>query len=345
VRVEHWRGQAKRASLAAAFFLAAPLLLIAAPFVLVVAIAADVGEARRDLPKSRLVLMAVNYIVLEWIGIGAAGVLWLMTGLGRFIGRPWSQRIHRSVQGWWAHSMTSAARRWLGLRFVVENPEVLAGGRVIVAAQHASFFDALLPTFLLRPSEPRPTRHVLKRELGFDPCLGIYGHRQPNHFVDRSSRDGDVELCAIRDLASTAGDASLVIFPEGTFRSATNPDRVFAHLAEESPDRSVRLRLKHLLPVRPGGLLTLLRGAPDHDLVFVAHKGLEHAGSFRAIADAVPFRSPIRVRLWRTSADSLRADSGDALEQIDASWQLMDDWIAEVEEISARLHLDGVAGS
>jgi 1-acyl-sn-glycerol-3-phosphate acyltransferase len=324
--------------------------------VLVVAIAADIGESRRDLPKSRLVLMAVNYIMLEWIGIGAAGLLWFATGLGRYIGRPWSQRLHRSIQGWWAYSMTSAARRWLGLSFEVENPEVPTGGRVIVAAQHASFFDALLPTFLLRLSELRPTRHVLKRELGLDPCLGIYGYRQPNHFVDRSSQDGDVELCAIRDLASTAGDASLVIFPEGTFRSATNPERIFARLAEDSPERNARLRLKHLLPVRPGGLLALLNGAPNHDVVFVAHKGLEHVGSFRAIADAVPFRSPVRVRLWRIPAAGLRADSGDALEQIDAHWQRMDDWLdtrastggcpfTGIEEITARLHLDGVAGS
>lgn len=316
-----------RAALAAAFFLAAPALVIAAPLLLLVAMAADIGKARRDLPKSRLVLMAANYVVLEWIAIGAAGVLWFATGLGRFIGRPWSQRLHRSIQDWWAHSMTRAARRWLGLSFEIENPEVPATGRAIVAAQHASFFDALLPTFLLRSSGRRPTRHVLKRELGFDPCLGIYGHRQPNHFVDRANHDGDAELGDIETLASTAGDASLVIFPEGTFRSATNPERVFARLAEESPERSARLRLKHLLPIRPGGLLALLRGAPNHDLVLVAHKGLEHAGSFRAIADAVPFQSPVRVRLWRVPAATLRADSADALEQIDTVWQHMDDWL------------------
>jgi 1-acyl-sn-glycerol-3-phosphate acyltransferase len=327
VRLNRRRGQAKRASLAAALFCVAPFLLIAAPFFLAIAIAVDIGEARRDFPKSRLVLMATNYVVLEWIGIGAAGVLWLTTGLGHSVGRPWSQRLHRSIQDWWASSMTSAARRWLGLRFEIENPEVPTEGRVIVAAQHASFFDALLPTFLLRSSGQRPTRHVLKRELGFDPCLGIYGYRQPNHFVDRSSGDGEAELGEIRTLASTAGDAALVIFPEGTFRSAVNPERVFARLAKESPDRNVRLRLKYLLPVRPGGLMALLQGAPNHDVVLVAHKGLEHAGSFRAIADAVPFQSPVRVRLWRIPAATLRADSGNVLEQIDAYWQCMDDWL------------------
>jgi hypothetical protein len=73
--------------------------------------------------------------------------------------------------------------------------------------------------------------------------------------------------------------------------------------------------------------MALLQGAPNHDVVLVAHKGLEHAGSFRAIADAVPFQSPVRVRLWRIPAATLRADSGNVLEQIDAYWQCMDDWL------------------
>ncbi len=305
-----------------------PVVLLASPLLFAVSGAIDLTRRTKSAGVSRLVAMVLNYLVLEWIGVIAAFVLWVATGFGLFMGTGLSRRVHYSVQARWGQSVFAAAQRWLGLQVEFEGSTLEGGAPLIVAAHHASFFDALLPTLLLRRNGRYPVRHVLKRELSWDPCLGIYGHRHANHFVDRSSGD-TVEVAAIESLASGAGDESLVIFPEGTFRSASKPKQIFKKVAATDPDRGARLNLSHTLPPRPGGILALLKGAPEADVVFVGHVGFVAFGSLRSIAASVPFPEPIKVKSWRVPANNFGADPVENLLVIDSYWQLMDDWIGE----------------
>ncbi len=301
-----------------------PLVLIVSPVLLGAPWLADVVTERRRFGFTRLMAVTLSYLIYEWIGVVVAFPLWIASGFGMFMADDWSRRLHYRVQRWWAVGLFSAVGRWLGARVEIENGDLVAAGPIIIAARHASFIDALLPSVILARHSDLPARHVLKCELTWDPCLDIYGHRHPNHFVARGSGES---IDPIRTLAATAGSEALVIFPEGTFRTASRADRILEKFATREPGRAARLRLSHLLPARPGGIQALMAGCPDADIIFVAHTGLEPFGSLRSIIANVPFEAPVRVKLWRISAADLPADEDQRLAIIDEWWQRMDDWI------------------
>lgn len=310
------------------FVALAPIIVALAPAVLAVTVAIDIATNRSRMAKTRLAAMAFSYAVFEWIGILAAFGLWIATGFGLALDQTWSQHAHARVQGWWGHALFAAARRFLRLRVQVENESALDDRPIIIASHHASFFDALLPTELLHRRPNTLTRHVLKRQLAWDPCLGIYGHRRPNHFVNRASAAPPNELHQIESLAATADEReALVIFPEGTFRSAVNFPRMMKKLARTDHDRANRLDLAHTLPPKPGGLLALMRGAPHADIVFIGHIGFAAFGSLRDISANVPFNDPVRVRMCRVPRSSLGTDPHKQMIEIDRHWQKLDDWI------------------
>ncbi len=319
-----------RRVIAVVFVVAGPVLLVIAAVALFCALLVDL-LTRRRLRYARVVAMAANYMALEWVGLVIAASLWIAAGFGVAMARPWSRRVHYRVQRWWGRSLLSAAKRWLRLRIEIQGLELVDSSPLIVASQHVSFFDALLPTAILDMRSSRPARHVLKRELAWDPCLGTFGHRHPNHFVARGGGEREAELEAIESLAATAGDEALVIFPEGTFFSEALAARVDSRLATEDPERHARLRLTRLLPPRPGGISALLRGRPVSNLVFVAHSGFEPFGSLRAIAENVPFTGPVKVRIWRVQATEVPTADDDRLRLVDRQWQAMNDWLVEEE--------------
>ena len=319
---------ATRVLIAILFVALAPILVALTPLALCVAAVIDITTDRSRMATTRVAAMAVSYLVLEWIGILAAFGLWIATGFGLAMDRPWSQRAHARVQGWWGHALFASARLWLRIHLQVENEGALNDGPIIIASHHASFFDALLPTELLHHRPTTSTRHVLKRQLAWDPCLGIYGHRRPNHFVERASATPFNERKQIESLAATANvHEALVIFPEGTFRSAVNFPRMMKRFTRTAPERADRLDLTHTLPPKPGGLLALMHGAPNADIVFIGHVGFAAFGSLRDIAANVPFTDPVHVRMWRVPRSSLGNDPHKQLIEIDRHWQELDDWI------------------
>ncbi len=322
------RRHAARLAVAAMLFVIAPVALVLSPFIVAVAALADLATDRSRMARGRISAMAINYLVLEWIGLLTAFGLWIATGFGLATQRGWSQAAHARIQRWWGHSLFTAAQRWLRLRIQVEGRAALEGGQAILAAHHASFIDALLPSELLHQNPHARTRHVLKRELSWDPCLGIFGHRRPNHFIDRHPKSSATELTKLELLAATSDpDETLVIFPEGTFRSAVEPNRIMAKLALSDPDRARRLDLDNTLPPRPGGLLALMRGAPEADVIFVGHVGFEPFGTGREIFANIPFQNPVTSRMWRVPRSIFGEDPAEQLIEIDRHWQAMDDWI------------------
>ncbi len=319
----------KRRTLAAAVVLLTPPLFVLLPAILVLMAVVDLAIGARRLPRARFLGMAANYLALEWAGVVAAIGLWFATGFGRENERPWSQAAHHHVQLWWANSIARAANTWLGLRFDTSAVEVDTEKPLVILSQHASILDAIIPTLLLTDSSDLgPARHVLKRELALDPCLGTYGSRLRNHFVSRAGGD-DAELACIEALAATADREPLVIFPEGTFHSPARALRAYSRLATTAPERVRDGPLGNLLPVRPGGFTALLRGRPESSLVFVAHVGMESFGSLRAIAENIPFTEPVVIRTWQTPANDVPATAEEQLTLVDERWRAMDAWITE----------------
>lgn len=307
------------------------LLLLTLPLTLPVVVVADLVTGPRRMRFTRLLAMGINYLALETIGIAVAIALWIGTGFGLAMQTRWSQRLHHLVQLWWTRQVMEATRRWLKAEIIADGADLLATGNVIICARHASFFDAVVPAFLIgQTADDVPLRHVMKKGLAFDPCLDIYGNRLPNHFVDRLPDDRGAELDAIGALGRNLDGAAGIIFPEGTFHNERRAERVRARVGRRHPERLARIQnLRHLLPPHPGGTLAMLRAASGADLAFVAHTGFEPFGSFRAIIANVPFDHPIRAKVWRVRASDIPDDDEARLELIDRWWQTMDDWITD----------------
>lgn len=308
-----------------AFTVAVPALVVALPLGLLW----DVVRGR-DLPTVRMLVFGTVYLGWEVAASVAAGALWVATGFGRRVDRPWSRRAHRRLQAAWVRSLLATAGRVLRLRVHVEGADALAAGPIVLLARHASMVDTLIPASLLFDAG-LGVRYVLKDELLWDPALDLVGHRLPNCFVDRSGANTERELAAVTALAAGTGvDEAVVIFPEGTRWSPSKRDAALARLAERSPERASRFdRHRHTLPPRPNGSVAALLGAAGADAVVMAHTGLEGLAGPRDALRTVPFRHPVRVGLWRVPRHQIPAEAAETADWLDEQWHRVDDWVAE----------------
>lgn len=316
-----------------ALIVLSPLIVLLSPAI----IAFDLLRGRPSLPTGRVLLFALTYVGWEVVAVLSAGTLWLLTGFGRAQNRPWSIAAHRSLQRTWVSSLLATAHRLLNLRTEITGADALDdsaessnGGEapLIVLSRHASMVDTLIPAKLLF-DRGYNVRYVLKDELRWDPALDIIGDRLPNYFVNRSNPDGAHELRGIEQLAATAGRReALVIFPEGSRWSAEKQRRAVQRLSDNgSPAASRAERLRHTLPVRPGGSLALLRGAPGADVIVFSHTGLEGLAGPKDAFRLLPFRKPVIVDIRRVPRDEVPSEIEAQRSWLMDEWQVVDDWV------------------
>ena len=277
----------------------------------------------------RLAIYAVWWAGLESAGVFWAAVLWMRYApLGQLDSQS-SLCAHSRLQGWWSTNLVRGARTLLGMAHGLEGREALrSGGPLIVLARHGSQGDALLVASILATAGLRP-RFILKRQLLWDPCLDVVGHRIPNYFVDRNSTDNQTELGNIRRLASDLeDDEAVVIFPEGTRYSDTKREKAIDLLGTAAPERVASARrLRHVLPIRTAGLLAILDAAPSTDLLFLNHVGVH---DFRSLGDLwrnVPFPVPLRFHATRSARNEV-PDADTLVDWLDARWEDFDTWVA-----------------
>ncbi len=313
-----------------------PLVLLASftvwvlsPLLLGLAVAADLLTGPRRLRLTRLVLFGLNYVLLECGAIGAAAALWPVTGFGLFTKRRWAIRLNAGVERWWVVSVMRATQRWMYVDIHVDDLDDLRQGPMVIAAHHVSFFDAVLPAVLLAWARSDAiARYTLKREMLLSPAIDLFGHRLPNHFVDRTPAIRSVELEGFTALARDLHTDALVVFPEGTFHTEVRAERAVARIGRTDPERAERVgRLRHMLPLRPAGLSALLDAAPQADLVLVAHAGFAAFGTIRAVIANTPLRGPVAVRITRVAAADIPSDPSQRTAFLDAQWLAMDEWI------------------
>lgn len=279
----------------------------------------------------------VVYLWCESIGILVSFWLWLRHALPtRNSGERWRRFLdgNFALQCWWANALKMGAQRLFSLRFVIEGAHVLGGSPVIMLPRHVSIADTVIPmVFYAIPQQVR-LRYVLKRELLFDPCLDIVGNRLPNCFVARSGADAQADLDRVAALAGDLGaNDGFLIYPEGTRFSAERRRRVLEGLASRvgAADLERMRAWSQLLPPRPGGAMTLIRAAPNRDLVFCAHTGFEGASHVRHLINGSWIGADIRIRFWRIDHRDIPADEAAQRAFLFTQWDRMQETVVELQ--------------
>jgi 1-acyl-sn-glycerol-3-phosphate acyltransferase len=301
------------------------------PALLVIGLAIDaVRRVAFGVPPTatRLALFLWVYLAAEVGGLAALATLWIASLGGRR--RAWLRDTTWRLQQLWAGALIGGVRVLFGVRFEVEGDDAIAPGPVIVLIRHASIVDTLLPAHLVARPHRIHLRYVLKRELLADPCLDVAGRRLPNYFVRRGTGEAQ-EVARVRALAHGLGpDDGILIYPEGTRFTPERRAREVSRIAGRDPHLGARAeQLRHLLPPRLGGVEALLEGAPDADLVVIAHHGFD---GLRLISDV--WRGGlvgllVRVRMTRVARSTVPEGRAARANWLYDQWQDVDDWLDE----------------
>lgn len=270
------------------------------------------------------------YLALEAVMLVLLLVVWIGSGFGWRLRSPWFTELHYRLAGWWLRRVMGSARRTFHIVITAENETEGRRERpLLVLSRHAGPGDSLLVVDGLLNGRGRRPRIVLKDLLQLDPCVDVILNRLPNRFVPSAGGGGPAVVGSIAELARGmgAGDA-FVIFPEGGNFSTGRRARAIEKLDEigrpELADRA--RRMEHLLPPKPAGVLAALAAAPDADVVFVGHVGLERLSSVGAIWRGIPIDSDVVARTWYVRAEEI-PPLDDRETWLYDRWAAIDDWI------------------
>lgn len=310
-----------------AFVLATAL----APLVVAVALATDLFRWIRN----RTPWMATRMFAFLWVYL--LGEVWAVVALGTVALLPEraSMAATYRLQEWWTAWNLSALRALFRMRFAAEGLESITPGPILVFSRHTSLIDSLLPAHFVTRPHRLSLRYVLKRELLIDPALDIAGNRLPNCFVRRAGT-ADHEQGALRELAEDLGEREgILIYPEGT-RYSDEKREAFIRRLGTRPGRiaDIAAGLRHVLPPRPGGTLTLL-DATRADVVVLAHRGLEGLARFGEVWQGGLVGTRVTARFWRIPHSEIPADRAARVEWLFGVWEQIDSWVGEQELLLA----------
>jgi 1-acyl-sn-glycerol-3-phosphate acyltransferase len=277
----------------------------------------------------RCAAMVTVYLSCEMLGLLASGALWAWKRTLRVDAERWTE-IHFRLEAWWGSTLLSAAVRLFGLRLEVEGDADLGRGPYLLLLRHASIADTLLASGLVSKAHGLRLRYVLKRELLWDPCLDVVGHRVPNVFLDRFSDDSPLEIRRVQELASDLGPRDgILIYPEGTRFSESKRKRILERFDQKDDAKMLEYArsLSSVLPPRPGGTLGRLEAAPEADVVVCAHTGFEGAASLTQIWQGALLHRVIRVQFRRIPRDEIPTEREARILWIQEEWQRVSAWI------------------
>jgi 1-acyl-sn-glycerol-3-phosphate acyltransferase len=310
-------------SISLIIFVAALLLVLAPLWIPIIAIAGLLFDKLRS--GLRCLCFICLFLLCELAGIFGSAWLWLQHKLFRTPKQAYLD-ANSALQFWWAETLRSGAEQLFRLRFVIEGKDALNGPGAIVLPRHTSIGDTILPLSFYAKTKQLKVNYVLKRELLLDPCLDIVGNRLPNVFLNRVAEDMGPELNGLTSLANQASDTdTLVIYMEGTRFSNTKRERILKTLLDKG-DQKTAIRAEQwtkLLPIRPAGALALLQGAPNKDLLFLAHTGFEGSASFASLFNGSWLDTTVRLRFWRIKRENIPNDAAGRRTLLLDQWDVM----------------------
>jgi 1-acyl-sn-glycerol-3-phosphate acyltransferase len=277
----------------------------------------------------RVLWVLIVALVLETAMLCALAWLWVVSGFGLAVRRPLFQWLHYQLVGWYLRMLYREAARVLRLRVEVEGPapDEYLDRPLLVFCRHAGPGDSFLLVHALVNWYVREPRIVLAAALQWHPAIDVVLNRLPNRFV---SGGGEEAERRIGELATALDhDDAFVIFPEGgnftERRRLVAIERLRAAGLEEMAQRSERMR--NVLPPRPGGVHAALAAAPEADVVWVAHAGLDHLYTLADIWRELPLDGTVRMRWWRVPAAEVPRDPDAQLEWLYSWWERIDEWV------------------
>jgi 1-acyl-sn-glycerol-3-phosphate acyltransferase len=305
-------------------------LLLTLPVWLLVAAAASPLLPGRFRPL-RVLWVGIVWLVLESASLLALFGLWLLAGFGVLVCTPPFQRLHYRLIGGYLWFFHHAATRVLRLQVEVEGPvpDEYQDRPLLVFCRHAGPGDSFLLIHALVNWYAREPRIVLAAALQWDPALDVVLNRLPNRFLSTGGREVERQIAELA--TALDGDDAFVIFPEGgnftERRRAAGIARLRAAGFEEAARRSEAMR--HVLPPQPGGVAAALGAAPDADVVWVAHAGLDHLFTVADVWRELPLDGVVRMRWWRVSSDEVPQGFDAQVEWLYQWWERIDAWIDE----------------
>ncbi len=293
---------------------------------------------RRRKPWMAVRLVAMGWWFLAGELYGLAGLLAIQTvSFGRDV--PRRRRLVFALKRQWLGSHVAGLRRLFGLRFELDGLELAGPGPVLVMIRHASIIDNTLPDVIIGGAHGIGFRFVIKRELRMLPTIDIGGRWVPTLFVRRASGDTAAQLDQLAPLTVNLGsDDGILIYPEGTRCTAEKLARAKQIIAERQPEIAPLAEpLRHVLPPRLGGVLTLLEQSRDAvtldgsgvDVVVFGHVGLDGFEYVSDIWSGGLIGTTVRMKFWRYPAADIPAERDQLIAWLYGVWRTLDDWIGE----------------
>jgi 1-acyl-sn-glycerol-3-phosphate acyltransferase len=312
------------------------LLTVLFPVLLAAALVTDVVRkliGRRPFMATRLLVMGWIYFAGESFCIALFGLTWLLT-----LGPRRAERMERSawrIQQFWTASLLRPLIALCNLNFTIEGADQAEPGPVLVFIRHVSIIDNLLPGVVVAGPHDLNLRYLIKRELRSDPGLDIGGDRLQNYFVRRGTGQ-EIERENVRRLSEGLGPKDgMLIFPEGTRFTPERRARAIEKLAERDAALAASAeRMQYVLPPKPGGVLAILEGAPDADVLLLAHAGFDGLRLISDIWHGDLIGRDIRVKLIRIPRSEIPADPGAQVTWLFETWESVDRWVGE--QLAAR---------
>ena len=345
----------RRVVLAPIVVILGPLLIGFTP-VLLLAIIIVASFIPRRFRWPRAVLMLFVYLLWEALLLIVLFVLWLASGFGWKIRSAGFVRAHYAVAAVALRVLFWVCRGVLGVRILTdatqESPEGTVpasfermfrpGTPLVVASRHAGPGDSFILMHALLNHVHRMPRVVVKDTMQWDPAIDVLLNRLPTRFITPTgfsgpptagrSATGRAAEALIADLATGLGPVdAFVIFPEGgnftDRRRTARIDRLRQGGNEPLAERAEALH--HVLAPQPGGLHAALASAPDADVVFIAHSGLDELATARDLWRALPMEKRITLHAWRVPRADVPADRTDQVLWLFEWFARIDTWVGD----------------
>ena len=323
----------RRVVLAPALILLTLLLLTTLPLLLIAAAALS-PVAKGRLRPLRLLWIALLHLVLESLILLELFGLWIASGFGLFIRRPYFERIHYDIAQTYLAIFFREAGRVLHLEIVTEGPtpDAFPGHPLLVCCRHAGPGDSFTLMHALMNTYAREPRVVLKDTMAWDPAIDVLLSRLPNRFVDPTPKAGEDVEARIAELAANLDqNDAFVIFPEGGNFTPERRERAIRklHTLGLTGMAARAERMQNVLAPRPGGFLAALDAAPEADVVLVAHTGLDHLMTIADVWRELPMDKRLIMRWWRVPREEIPADREARVDWLFDRWEEIDRWVDE----------------